>query len=113
MSLSIAVAEEPMPARQELDRPGAGHHRGNSGTGALTIVTGADRNELEVEISPAGSSGPRTRDIVHAHRTGARVVYSAMFPSVPVGEYVVWHDESAPAGTVVVRGGEVGEYHLI
>lgn len=81
--------------------------------GALNIVTGADRDELEVEISPVGAdAGHRTHNVVQARRVGASVIYAALFPSVPAGEYVVWHDESSPAGTVSVRGGEVSEYRL-
>ena len=82
--------------------------------GALNIVTGADRNELEVEISPVGADtgSHRTHNVVRARRVGSRIVYAALFPSVPEGEYVVWHDDTTPAGTVSIRGGQVSEYQL-
>jgi hypothetical protein len=83
--------------------------------GALSIVTGADREELEVEISPIGADPRhhRTHNVVRARRVGANTIYAALFPSVPAGEYVVWHDESTPAGTVTITGGEVAEYRLV
>jgi hypothetical protein len=83
--------------------------------GALSIVTGSDREELEVEISPVGAdpNQHRTHNVVRARRVGAHVIYAAVFPSVPEGDYVVWHDESTPAGTVTVNGGEVAEYRLV
>lgn len=81
--------------------------------GALTIVTRADREEREIEISPVGTDpAHRTHNVVHARHVGARTIYAAVFPSVPAGEYTVWRDESTPDGTVVVRGGKVCDYHL-
>ena len=58
------------------------------------------------------AAAQESADIVRAWRIGARVVHVALFARVPAGEYVVWHDESTPAGTVVVRGGEVAHYRL-
>lgn len=81
--------------------------------GALGITTGADRNELEVEISPLGADpNVRTHNVVHPRQVGAKTIYAAVFPSVAAGEYTVWHDESTPAGTVSIRGGHVTEYQL-
>jgi hypothetical protein len=81
--------------------------------GALSIVTDADRDELEVEISPVGADpAPRTHNVVRARRVGANTIYAAVFPSVPAGEYTVWRNDSTPAGTVVVRGGAVSDYRL-
>lgn len=110
-----------MTRQQDPVLPTAGRHRRESDAlaldasgsiGALEILTGPDRDELEIEISPVGDGGSRTRDIVRAWHIGARVVHVALFARVPAGEYVVWHDESTPAGTVVVRGGEVAHYRL-
>ncbi|HEX3784582.1 MAG TPA: hypothetical protein VHX38_33395 [Pseudonocardiaceae bacterium] len=81
--------------------------------GALSITTGADRNELEIEISPVGADPKiRTHNVVHARQVGSAVVYAAVFPSVKAGDYTVWHDESTPAGRVTILGGHVTEYRL-
>jgi hypothetical protein len=111
-------------AEQELIRTSPGRHRrymdalvleadAAVAVGALSIVTGADRNELEIEISRVGADGPRTRSLVRARHVGQTVVYTALFTGVPAGQYIVWHDESSPAGTVVVSGGKLVEYHLV
>jgi hypothetical protein len=115
LTLSTSRGRNAM-AEQELARTSPGRHRRDVDAleaGALNIVTGADRDELEIEISPVGTDGPRTRGVVAARRVGPKIVYAALFTGVPAGQYIVWHDESTPAGTVVVSGGEVVEYQLV
>lgn len=113
-----------MAEHQEPQPIVAGRHRRDADTlildiggsiGALSIVTGSDREELEVEISPVGAdpNQHRTHNVVQARRIGANTMYAALFPRVPAGDYVVWHDETTPAGTVTVTGGEVAEYRLV
>jgi hypothetical protein len=81
--------------------------------GALSITTEADRDELEIEISPVGADPRiRTHNVVHPRQVGPKTIYAAVFPSVAEGDYTVWHDESTPAGTVTIRGGHVTEYRL-
>jgi hypothetical protein len=81
--------------------------------GALVIHAAPGRAETEIEISPARStSAGRSHNVVHARRTSAGVHYTAVFPSVPAGDYVVWRDGTTPDGTVAVRGGEVTEHRF-
>lgn len=81
--------------------------------GALSITTEADRNELEIEISPVGvDSTMRTHNVVHPRQVGTKTIYAAVFPSVLAGDYTVWHDESTSAGTVTIKGGHVTEFRL-
>ena len=81
--------------------------------GALTIFTGPDRDELEIEISPVGTNPDhRTHNVVHARQIGEKTVYAAVFPNVPAGDYTIWHDAATPDGTVVIHGGKVTDYKL-
>jgi hypothetical protein len=81
-------------------------------TGALVIHTGPDRDQEEIEISLAGSDRTRTHNVVRPRRTPAGIRYAAVFPALPAGQYTVWRDATAPAGTVTVRGGTVTSYRL-
>jgi hypothetical protein len=89
--------------------------------GALAIYAPADRDGHEIEISPAGSApgAPgqhgqrgRTHNVVRPRLAGLAIRYAAVFPSLDAGEYTVWRDASAAAGTVTVHGGRVAEFHL-
>ena len=80
--------------------------------GALVIQAAADRDQAEVEISPAGSGQPRTHNVVRLRQTPGRSVYAAVFPAVPAGDYDVWRDAVTRAGTVTVRGGHVASFTL-
>jgi hypothetical protein len=82
--------------------------------GALTIHTGPDRDETEIEISPVGAdpAAHRTHNVVHVRQVGARTFHAAVFPSVPAGEYTVWRDADTAAGAVTIHGGQVTEYRL-
>jgi hypothetical protein len=77
--------------------------------GALVLHAGPELAEREIEIS-AGPDAPRSHNVVHARTGRDRIAYTAVFPSVPAGEYTVWHGAS-PA-TVTIRGGEVTEHYL-
>lgn len=81
--------------------------------GALVIHTGAQYCEREIEISPgAGPDTPRSHNVVHARRNRERTAYTAVFPSVPAGDYTVWHPDGAPHATVTVHGGQVSLLEL-
>jgi hypothetical protein len=79
--------------------------------GALVIHTGPELAEQEIEISP-GLYAPRSHNVVHARTNRERTAYTAVFPSVPAGEYTVWSGDGAPHATVTIRGGEVTEHHM-
>jgi hypothetical protein len=77
-------------------------------TGALVLHTPPALDGREIEISPSGrASGPRTHSQVRQRRTADRVQYAAVYPGLTAGEYIVWHDATTPALTVVVPGGTV------
>jgi hypothetical protein len=81
-------------------------------TGALTISTPADRDQAEIEISPAGSGRARVHNVVRARSTVGGSVYAAVFPALAAGDYVVWRDHGTEAGTVTVHGGQVASFRL-
>jgi hypothetical protein len=76
-------------------------------TGALIIHAGPERDQDEIEISPAGTSGARTHNVVRARRTPAGTQYAAVFPALPAGDYVVWRDTITAAGLATITGGRV------
>ena len=83
-----------------------------AGVGALAIYTAADRDGTEIEISPAGDHRTRSHNVVHPRTTRSAIRYAAVFPALAAGGYTVWRDETTPAGTITVHGGEVTQFHL-
>jgi hypothetical protein len=81
-------------------------------TGALIIHTAANRDQAEVEVSPAGSGQPRTHNVVRLRQAPGRSVYAAVFPALAAGGYDVWRDQVTRAGTVLVYGGQVASFRL-
>ena len=78
--------------------------------GALVIIAGPELAEQEIEISPgADAATPRSHNVVHARRGTGQVAHTAVFPSVPAGEYTVWHRDGTPHATVTIHGGQVTE----
>ena len=54
-------------------------------------------------------------DIVHhpVHRHRARTIltgFTAVFPSVPAGDYTIWRPEGGPKARVTVHGGQITEH---
>ena len=80
-------------------------------TGALVINAAADRDQAEIEISPAGSDA-RSHNVVRARAAGGGTRYAAVFPALPGGDYVVWQDTAAAAGTITIHGGQVTSFRL-
>jgi hypothetical protein len=83
-----------------------------AGTGALIIHACQDRDQDEIEISPAGTSGARVHNVVRARHAPAGTRYAAVFPALQAGDYVVWRDAATEAGTVTIAGGHVATFAL-
>jgi hypothetical protein len=82
--------------------------------GALVIHAGPELAEEEIEISPgADPATPRSHNVVHARRGMGEVAYTAVFPSVPAGEYTVWHRDGTPHATITIHGGQVTQHEMI
>lgn len=78
--------------------------------GALIITTGPEWHGREIEISRKGDEPEvRTHVAVRARHVAGGVRYTAVYPSLASGAYVIWRNETEPAGTVVVAGATVTE----
>lgn len=75
--------------------------------GALIIVTAPERAGHEIEICRTGLGARRTHVAVRERRSPGGSRYAAIYPSLPSGEYTVWHADGRPADTVTILGGEV------
>ncbi|HEX6355196.1 hypothetical protein [Actinophytocola sp.] len=81
--------------------------------GALVIHTGPTLAEREIEISPATDrNAKREHNVVHPRTDRHRTAYTAVFPSVPAGDYTVWAPDGTPDTVITIRGGEVTEHHM-
>jgi len=81
--------------------------------GALVLVTGPELAEQEIEISPGtDAAAPRSHNQVHARRWPGGVGHTAVFPSVPAGDYTVWRDDGTPYAIVTIHGGQVTQHDL-
>jgi hypothetical protein len=82
------------------------------GCGALVLYPSERFRDREIEISLADDDGRRVHTGVHERRADARSVLTAIFGSLPVGEYQVWEDETTPGPLVTVSEGAVAEVRL-
>jgi hypothetical protein len=82
------------------------------GRGALIIYPSERYRGLEIEISAANGDGHRVHTGVHERSSLAGSTLTAIFGSLPAGEYVIWEDEATEGDTVTVPDGAVAEVHL-
>jgi hypothetical protein len=80
--------------------------------GALIIYPDERFRGREIEISRHGGHGHRVHTGVHERRSGARSLLTAVFGSLPAGDYTVWADGHTPAGTAQVAEAAVAEFRL-
>lgn len=82
------------------------------GRGALVIYPAERFRRREIEISRADGDGYRVHTGVHERRTHAGSALTALFGSLPAGDYVVWEDASTAGPTVTVPECAVAELSL-
>ena len=76
--------------------------------GALVLLTPAELDGREIEISRDAAPGARrTHSRVRPRHMAAGTRYAAVYPDLPAGAYTIWADEQHPAGRVVITGGRV------
>jgi len=83
-----------------------------AGRGALVLYPAERFRGREIEISRVGSDGRRVHTGVHERTTHEQSLLSAIFGSLPAGEYVVWEDPTTGGPTVTVPDGGVAELRL-
>ncbi len=83
-----------------------------AGRGALVLYPDERFRGREIEISRAGGSGVRVHTGVHERSTQPGSLLTAIFGSLPAGDYVVWEDATTPGPTVAVSDGAVAEVRL-
>jgi hypothetical protein len=83
-----------------------------TGCGALVLYPSERFRGREIEISPAGPDARRVHTGVHDRATAAGSRLTAVFGSLPAGEYLVWEDERTPGPLVTVPNGAVAEVPL-
>ena len=85
-----------------------------AGRGALILYPSERFRGGEIEISRAGigEEGRRVHTGVHERRADARRLLTAIFGSLPAGDYVVWEDPTTPGPVVTVPDGAVAEVSL-
>ena len=82
------------------------------GKGALVIYPDERYRGQEIEISRVDGDGRRTHTGVHDRTTGAGSILTAIFGSLPVGDYVVWRDATTSGPVITVADAEVAELKL-
>jgi hypothetical protein len=83
-----------------------------SGCGALVLYPGERFRGREIEISRAGEDEHRVHTGVHERRAHERSLLTAIFGSLPAGDYVVWEDARTAGPVVTVPDGSVAEVRL-
>ena len=82
------------------------------GRGALVLYPDERFRGCEIEISLLGGSGRRVHTGVHERSTEAHLLLTAIFGSLPAGDYVVWEDAVTAGPVVSVPNGGVAELTL-
>ena len=82
------------------------------GRGALVIYPDERYRDREIEISPADGDGHRVHTGVHERATAAGSSLTAVFGSLPAGDYVIWSDETTEGPVVTVPEAAVAEVAL-
>jgi hypothetical protein len=82
------------------------------GVGALVLHTGADLHGVEVEISPAGHDDARSHKQVHERPVAGRLLYGAVFESLPAGEYTLWLNDQPRRRNVAVADAVVTDISI-
>jgi hypothetical protein len=83
-----------------------------AGRGALVLYPSERFRGREIEISRVGSGERRVHTGVHERRADTRTLLTAVFGSLPAGDYLVWKDDATPGPVVSVPDGSVAEVRL-
>jgi hypothetical protein len=76
--------------------------------GALIIYTPPDWLGREIEMSPQGTTKRTHTDVVERHWNG-QTLFTAVFQTVPIGDYTLWDAAPGQPGVVAIVGGTITE----
>jgi hypothetical protein len=82
------------------------------GHGALVLYPSERFRGHEIEISRLDGHGHRVHTGVHERTTQSQSQLTAVFGSLPAGDYVVWEDAATHGPVVTVPDGAVAEVRL-
>jgi hypothetical protein len=83
------------------------------GLGALVILPSERFRGREIEISPVEDDRPRVHTGVHDRASDAGSTLTAIFGSLPAGEYVIWEDDTTAGPVIEVPDGGVAQIELV
>ncbi|MGO9754821.1 MAG: phospholipase [Solirubrobacteraceae bacterium] len=83
-----------------------------AGRGALVILPGERFRGREIEISRLDGGGHRVHTGVHERTTQTGSKLTAIFGSLPAGEYRLWEDVTTAGPVVTVPDGAVAEIRV-
>jgi hypothetical protein len=83
-----------------------------AGCGALVLYPSERFRGREIEISRIDAGERRVHTGVHERTADSRRLLTAVFGSLPAGEYLVWEDDTTPGPVVSVPDGAVAEVRL-
>jgi hypothetical protein len=83
-----------------------------AGRGALILYPDECYRGREIEISRLEGDGHRVHTGVHERTTRAQSRLTAIFGSLPPGDYVVWRDAATEGPAITVRDGTVAEARI-
>jgi hypothetical protein len=82
------------------------------GVGALILYPAERYRGREIEISRLDGDGRRTHTGVHERTTERAALLTAIFGSLPAGEYRIWEDNTTPGPVVTVPEAGIAELKL-
>jgi len=81
-------------------------------TGALILHAPAEMLGREIDVTPAGAPDAHgTHSLVRERQVSGTTTYAAVYPELPVGDYIIWRNRANPVGTVTITGGQVTSHH--
>jgi hypothetical protein len=83
-----------------------------AGCGALVLYPSERFRGAEIEIGRVGGHGRRVHTGVHERTTQTQSRLTAIFGSLPAGDYIVWEDATTPGPVVSVGDGTIAEVAL-
>jgi hypothetical protein len=110
-SHGVLGAEPEFPIAEAAQSASVALDVGN-GFGALVLLPSERFRGREIEISRVDSDEPRTHTGVHERSTSKGKTLTAIFGSLPAGEYVIWEDATTAGPEVDVPDGAVAQIRL-